>query len=283
MAVWMGYDENYVETSQGSYNLDINCFGGSFPGPAAMFQSVMRDIHADLPSSTLPDAPDDIETATVDKMSGKLATSLTYEDPRGSQAYTEYFASGTTPTQNDDWHVSAEIDTSTGQLATEYCPENLVTTQVFLDLPTDNIFPDGVTPVYSDFWISSESALRLPTETCTLHTSETASEKVETDNNQEEDTETKTEIEEPDNLNFTLNAKTNTGSTTLAVGKTATLSVDGPANATTTFSSSNDNITLAANGNTATITAESKGSATITVTQTTESTEYSRIFNVTIN
>jgi len=286
MSVWLGYDTNYVETSQGAYNLNIDCFGGSFPGPAAMFQSVMRDIHADLPSSTLPTAPDDIETATVDKMSGKLATSLTYEDPRGSQAYTEYFASGTTPTKNDDWHVSAEIDSSTGQLATEYCPENLVKTQVFLDLPSDNIFPDGVSPVYSDFWVSSESALRLPTENCTLHTSKTASEKAKKDTDAEEkDTEPETEIEEPDpdSLNFTLNTKANAGSTTLSVGKTATLSVDGPANATTTFSSSNDNITLAANGNTATITAESKGSATITVTQTTESTEYSRIFNVTIN
>jgi len=281
MAVWMGYDENYVETSQGSYNLDINCFGGSFPGPAAMFQTVMRDIHTDLPSSTLPSAPDDIEKATVDKMSGKLATSLTYEDPRGSQAYSEYFASGTVPTTNDDWHVSAEIDSSTGQLATEYCPANLVTTKVFLDLPTENIFPDGVTPVSSDFWVSSESALRLPTETCTLHTSATTSEKA---NTSEADNEAESEVEKSNsnNLSFTLNTKANTGSTTLAIGKTATLSVDGPANATTTFSSSNNNITLEPNGNTVVITAESKGTANLTVTQTTESTEYSRIFNITI-
>ena len=64
--------------------------------------------------------------------SGKLPTELCSHDPRGHRIRREYFIKGTQPTESCDVHVEDFIDISTGLLATEYCPEELVERQVFI-------------------------------------------------------------------------------------------------------------------------------------------------------
>ena len=45
---------------------------------------------------------------------------------------TEYFATGTVPTEVCDHHVSATICTSSGMLANEYCPEETKQTGIYI-------------------------------------------------------------------------------------------------------------------------------------------------------
>jgi len=74
-----------------------------------------------------------ITSAVVCKKSGKLAVEgLCDCDPRGSMVETEYFATGTVPTEVCDHHVSATICTSSGMLANEYCPEETKQTGIYI-------------------------------------------------------------------------------------------------------------------------------------------------------
>ncbi|HCX63724.1 MAG TPA: hypothetical protein DHN33_00755, partial [Eubacteriaceae bacterium] len=53
-AVWYGYDENKVTANGRTYDLHIGIYGGSRPGPASMWQSVMREVHETMENSSLP-------------------------------------------------------------------------------------------------------------------------------------------------------------------------------------------------------------------------------------
>ncbi len=105
-AVWYGYDENTVFANGKRYNLNIGIYGGSKPGPASMWESVMGEIHENLKIKHFPKKPKGIVTAKIDTVSGKLPTSLSYRDPRGSRVKIEYFIKGTVPNQRDNYHVS---------------------------------------------------------------------------------------------------------------------------------------------------------------------------------
>ncbi len=48
-------------------------------------------------------------------------------DPRGNTAYTEYFATGTAPTDYCDHHILANICADSGQLAGANCPNTYAT------------------------------------------------------------------------------------------------------------------------------------------------------------
>ena len=87
----------------------------------------MSRIHEDLPYADF-EKPDGIVTATVGKESGKLAIDgVCTNDPRGNMAYTEYFATGTAPTDYCDHHILANICADSGQLAGANCPNTYAT------------------------------------------------------------------------------------------------------------------------------------------------------------
>lgn len=116
--VWGGYDDN-AELSYTTY-------------PKTLWKSVMGRIHENLDYKDF-DKPDDITTATVCKKSGKLAVAgLCDSDPRGSMVESEYFASGTVPKDYCDHHVRVTIDLSTGGIATDTCPEELRSSNVYI-------------------------------------------------------------------------------------------------------------------------------------------------------
>ena len=116
--VWGGYDDN-AELSYTTY-------------PKILWKSVMGRIHENLDYKDF-DKPDGITTATVCKKSGKLAVAgLCDSDPRGSMVESEYFASGTVPKDYCDHHVRVTIDLSTGGIATDTCPEELRSSNVYI-------------------------------------------------------------------------------------------------------------------------------------------------------
>lgn len=116
--VWGGYDDN-SELSSTRY-------------PKLIWKAVMSRVHENLEYKDFT-MPSGITSAVVCKKSGKLAVEgLCDCDPRGSMVETEYFATGTVPTEVCDHHVSATICTSSGMLANEYCPEETKQTGIYI-------------------------------------------------------------------------------------------------------------------------------------------------------
>lgn len=180
-AVWYGYDQNKVTANGKTYTLNIGVFGGSKPGPSAMWQTVMREIHKKkgLTKGSFPSRPDNIVTASVDSVSGKLPTELSSKDPRGSKVISEMFIAGTVPGESDDYHQEVTVCAVSGKLATEYCPESTVETKVVVIKPDDR-FPAGIKPVNANYIPSSEKgAVYILDEGedsyCTYHTANTIS------------------------------------------------------------------------------------------------------------
>jgi hypothetical protein len=72
----------------------------------------------------------------------------------------ELFAAGTEPTDPSlDVHRLVRICTVTGQLATEFCPENTVVEKYF------EVWPPGFQQ-----WVEKTGGAQPPTETCSVHT-----------------------------------------------------------------------------------------------------------------
>ncbi|MGI6110023.1 MAG: transglycosylase domain-containing protein [Eubacteriaceae bacterium] len=166
MAVWYGYDENNVQTSEGDIVLNIGISGGSKPGPASMFEYVMNRLPVKTASFTIPS---DLVKADIDQSSGKLADELTDQDSRGSQRRTEYFTPGTVPSDKDDVHTVVEVDTSTGMLRSSGCPSKLTAQKVVLDLSKIK-YPSGIVPVNGTWVPDSLNGIALSTlSTCTVH------------------------------------------------------------------------------------------------------------------
>lgn len=150
-ATWYGYDNNKVSETVRMSN--INPSGRIWDG-------VMEQIHKGLPKAKFSDTkPSNVTSATVCKVSGKLATDYCKNDPRGSQVYTEYFIKGTVPKETCDCHVCVDICQDTGLIANEYCPHKI--TQYFItrsESETGN-------------WQKASDAkyMLTVTETCTTH------------------------------------------------------------------------------------------------------------------
>lgn len=142
--VWGGCDENQkLTTRNGGTNFHKD-----------IWRKIMTRIHEGLddPGFTRPDS---IETAVICRKSGKLAVpGLCTDDPRGDATYTEYFATGTTPTEYCDKHVSVTVCETTGYLADTYCPR---VTGVRIVLPEDAAGATDDTPY------------AVPTEICPGH------------------------------------------------------------------------------------------------------------------
>ena len=117
--VWGGYDDNATQNS-----------GTNFP--KRIWRAVMSRVHEDLEYKDF-EKPSGIVQVSVCRKSGKLAQEgLCDCDPRGSQVYTEYFASGTEPTEYCDVHGSVTICSASGQIAGQYCPESGLVTKSYI-------------------------------------------------------------------------------------------------------------------------------------------------------
>ncbi|MBI9011411.1 MAG: transglycosylase domain-containing protein [Clostridiales bacterium] len=123
-ALFIGYSPYYTAAIWFGNDVRLKMDEGS--GAAAEFwQVVMAKIHEDLPDKGFVE-PEGLVRATVDRVSGKIPSSLSALDPAGSQIYTEIFLPGTVPTSYDDAHVQVTLCTDSNLKATEYCPNTEV-------------------------------------------------------------------------------------------------------------------------------------------------------------
>ena len=113
-ATWYGYDYNAPVIS--STSTDI-------------WAAIMKDLHAKLENKSFKQ-PSGIVQATVCKDSGLLITDECKKDPRGSRAYTEYFAKGTAPTDYCECHVSKKVCKHSGDLPGDDCDDT--ETKIFI-------------------------------------------------------------------------------------------------------------------------------------------------------
>lgn len=149
--VWMGHDEpTLMRNVAGGYQ------------PALMWKQIMAVAHKDLPKAQFVKPEGIVGPIQVCIDSGKLPTELCKQDPRGHRIRSEYFIRGTQPSDHCDVHVEDFIDTSTGLLATEHCPMELVERRVFIKRPVPYTpSPTGQIPL--------DAAYELPTEYCAEH------------------------------------------------------------------------------------------------------------------
>lgn len=93
-SVWIGYDTP-KKIGYASSNT-----------AASLWAQIMSKAHEGKEVTDIS-APSTLVTASICKDSGKLATNVCSNDPRGNRVYTEYFISGTEPTGYCENHVYA--------------------------------------------------------------------------------------------------------------------------------------------------------------------------------
>ena len=121
--IWLGYDDSISMKGRISY---------SYSEHKTLWKNIMDDVLSGYEDRDFV-MPSGIEKATVCSKSGLLASG------RGCTPVTEYFAKDTIPTEYCYDHISANICSVCGLLATAQTPSEYVTTQYFnswSDLPT---------------------------------------------------------------------------------------------------------------------------------------------------
>lgn len=148
--VWIGNDSPKITISKGSSTA------------AALWGHINTIVHQNLESKSSFERPSGIVSANICTQSGLLPSELCSADPRGV-IKSEIFAQGTVPTAICDVHVALTIDTSNGKIANEYCPDELVSTGVFIQRtpPYNPADHGGIVP--------ADYAYNAPTEVCTDH------------------------------------------------------------------------------------------------------------------
>lgn len=118
--IWTGYDSELLQ-SDGNYH-------------KKMWKEIMERVHKikKCKDQTFQ-KPTGIVSCKICSKCGNLAVDgLCDEAVGGSTERTEYFAKGTEPTKKCNCHVKYKICRSSGQLATENCPDSDCYYQVFL-------------------------------------------------------------------------------------------------------------------------------------------------------
>ena len=146
-AAWYGYDNNIkpitLKSDETSQAMKI-------------WAVVMKKVHEGLPQKAFAAAPSGLVKKTICIYSGKIATNLCAQDPRGNATKTEYFIKGTEPRDDDlcTVHVQAKVCTASQDiykrnlLAGPYCPPETVVDKVFIQrtVPYVPVKPDEKAP-----------------------------------------------------------------------------------------------------------------------------------------
>ncbi len=143
--VWYGYDNNCTIT------------GWTLNPSAQIWTAVMRRAHENLESKTFAEEkPKNVVEAVICEKSGFLATS-TCKNYRTTR--TEYFVSGTEPTQTCPYHSTAKVCVESGQLATEKCTK------------TKRVYGRGEYINKNNLWKTKSyyGTPNVPLQKCTIH------------------------------------------------------------------------------------------------------------------
>ncbi|NMB08770.1 MAG: PBP1A family penicillin-binding protein [Tissierellia bacterium] len=166
--IWIGNDTPQIKLNQGSAMA------------AQLWKIIMTRVHEGLETKQF-EKPDGLITVSVCSQSGKLPTELCSLDPRGSTIISEIFVQGTQPTEFCETHVEVGIDTETGKIANEFCPEDNIETKIFIrrEPPYNPEEHNGILP--------QDYRFTAPTEICDVHNEDTVIE--DDEDNDEEDEE----------------------------------------------------------------------------------------------
>ena len=158
-AVWFGYDKpRYIEQSL---------------SPAlTVWKKVMNQIHTGYQRKEFFEA-EDFQYVNVCSCSGLLPTDACSHDPRGSRIIRGYFYKDDVPTKRCNVHEAVQIDTTTMQVATEFCPPEAVTTYGLLNL--DREYPSGAVVGDEKYTVGAYG-------TCTMHTTAAPPEEADPNN-----------------------------------------------------------------------------------------------------
>jgi len=163
-ATWYGYDNTGSEP--------ITLKTAEYNQAMKIWAAVMQKVHKDLPDKDFDEKPADIVEKKICIYSGKIATDLCEKDPRGNATRTEYFIKGTEPRDDElcTLHVEAQVCTASQDtlkrnlLAGEYCPVEIVASQVFIQRNPPYV------PVQPDEEPPKDIIYELPAgEYCTVH------------------------------------------------------------------------------------------------------------------
>ena len=203
MSVWFGYDYNAYN------NVDSEVFNMAEGVHNRLFATVMKQIHEDLESKRFPEAPEGIIGGYICSESGLLATDLCRADPRGSCVYYEYYTAESAPTESCKTHVSSTMCSESHKAPSEYCPEEFVTSGVFIQRSEEQLaqisgdtgnVTDWEYMIQDDAVIDPNDPYTDPSEnenTCDVHTKEWFEE--EEKKKQEEEEKKKQEEEDKKN------------------------------------------------------------------------------------
>lgn len=144
-SLWIGNDIN-IELSQGSVSA------------SRLWSKIMKQVHSGLPQGSFPRA-ENVVSAEIDTKSGKLPSDFSRFDPRGT-IRSEYFVTGTVPTEVDDVHVSVDICSGSNSLATPYCSN--VESKVMVRRPAGSVIS------YGGFTVG-DIGYEVPRYYCNLH------------------------------------------------------------------------------------------------------------------
>lgn len=112
--VWFGFDD--------PQEIDLE----KTKNPAlTMWKIVMDKVHEGLPARQFPQ-PESVVSASFCLDSGMAPTSNCRNDVRGSRVSSGLYFPRDIPNKSCDVHVGVKVDTSTGRLATSFCPPEVV-------------------------------------------------------------------------------------------------------------------------------------------------------------
>lgn len=143
--IWSGYDNNNLSQTNRSYHKNV-------------WREIMERIHKSKGLKTVDfERPNSVKSVKICTKSGKLAVDgLCDKALGGPTVKSEYFASGTEPTETCDVHIKVSICKESGEVATKFCPLDQVEEIVFLN-------PETATTTTND------SKYIMPSKKCEIH------------------------------------------------------------------------------------------------------------------
>jgi len=131
--VWIGHDYPANKLKKGSS-------GGNEAAP--LWQAYMSKIHEGLEDKAIIDTDPTslgLVKRTVDTVSGLLATDASKDD-EDHKPVTDWFLSENAPTTYDNVHVTLSICSAENAIATEFCPEDMVSEVNYVLIRPDSQF-----------------------------------------------------------------------------------------------------------------------------------------------
>ena len=154
-ACWWGFDkpETLTYANGVTYSVDGRNPAGD------LWQAIMKDVHKDLANKNF-NKPSGIITETICRATGCIATSTC------TDTYTDIYTKDNIPSVCEG-HGKQTICNESKKLATEYCPKDQVTEQIY-----GGVIPKETLGLWKIVGTPSRAGNEKVEETCTIHTKE---------------------------------------------------------------------------------------------------------------